>query len=98
MSLWKSLFGGGSGEGKAAPSGPVTAKSVEHNGFKIEAQPYMEGGQYQLAGTISKEINGEVKQHRYVRADRFAAMDDAVEMAIMKGRQIIDQQGDRIFS
>lgn len=98
MSLWKSLFGGGSGDTKGASSGPVTAKSVEHNGFKIEAQPYLEAGQYQLAGTISKEVDGVRKEHRYIRADRFSSMEDAAEMAIMKGRQIIDQQGDRIFN
>lgn len=95
MSFWKALFGGG--EGKAAAVGPVTAKSVEHNGFRIAAQPYMEGGQYQLAGTITKEVGGVLKEHRFVRADRFASPDDAAEMAIVKGRQIIDQQGERIF-
>jgi hypothetical protein len=95
MSFWKSLFGGG--EGKATASGPVTAKTVEHNGFTIAAQPYLEAGQYQLAGTITKEIGGVLKEHRFVRADRFASAEDAAEMAIMKGRQIIDQQGERIF-
>ena len=95
MSFWKSLFGGGAGT--AAQSGPVTAKSVEHNGFRIEAQPYPEGGQYQLAGTISKEIDGVRKEHRFVRADRFAAAEDAADYAILKGRQMIDQLGQRIF-
>ena len=96
MSLWKSLFGGGQGKG-AASSATVTAKSVEHDGFRIEAQPYAEAGQYQLAGTISKEIGGVRRQHRFVRADRFATADDAAEYTILKGRQIIDQQGERIF-
>ena len=96
MSFWKALFGGG--EGKSAESGaPKTAKSVEHNGFRIEAQPYSESGQFQLAGTISKEIDGVRKEHRYVRADRFTSIEDAAEYAILKGRQIIDQQGERIF-
>ncbi len=96
MSFWKSLFGGGDGT-PAAAAGPKTAKSVEHNGFRIEAQPYPEGGQFQLAGTISKEIDGVRREHRYVRADRFASMEDAADYAILKGRQIVDQQGERIF-
>lgn len=98
MSIWKSLFGGG-GEGKAgAAAGPKATKTVDHNGFRIEAQPYPEGGQFQLAGTISKEIDGIRKEHRYVRADRFASKEDAAEYAILKGKQIIDQQGERIFN
>lgn len=95
MSFWKSLFGGGKAEG--GTKAPVTARSVEHNGFRIEAQPYAEAGQYQLAGTISKEVDGTRKEHRFVRADRFSSIDDAAEYTILKGRQIIDQQGDRLF-
>lgn len=97
MSFWKSLFGGGDVK-SASTSGSKAAKSVEHNGYRIEAQPYPEGGQFQLAGTISKEIDGVRKEHRYVRADRFASMEDAAEYAILKGKQIVDQQGDRIFN
>jgi hypothetical protein len=90
MSFWKSLFGGG-----ARASAP--ARTAEHNGFTIEAAPYAEAGQYQVAGTISKTIDGAVKTHRFVRADRFGSSDEAADFALMKGRQIIDQQGDRIF-
>lgn len=97
MSFWKSLFSGGDGK-PAGASGGKAAKSVEHNGYRIEAQPYPEGGQFQLAGTISKEIDGVRKEHRYVRADRFASIEDAAEYTILKGKQIVDQQGDRIFS
>ncbi len=92
MSFWKSLFGGGETSAAAGP-----ARSVEHNGFHIEAQPYVEAGQYQLAGTISKDIGGVKKEHRFVRADRFTTLDDAAEYTILKGRQIVDQQGERIF-
>jgi len=93
MSFWKSLFGGKG----ADTSGPKTVGAAEHKGFRIEAQPYAEGGQYQAAGVISKEIDGEVKTHRFVRADRFPTIEDAAEFVLMKGRQIIDQQGTRIF-
>ena len=93
MSFWKSLFGGGSGN-----TGPAKAvKQIEHNGFLIEAQPYAEGGQYQVAGTISKEIDGVRKAHRFVRADRLSSMEDAADVALAKGRQIIDQNGERIL-
>lgn len=92
MSFWKTLFGGGKGAGSA-----TVTRSAEHNGFRIEAKPYAEAGQYQLAGTISKEVDGVKKEHRFVRADRFTTLDDAAEYTILKGRQIIDQQGERIF-
>lgn len=90
MSFWKSLFGG-----KAESGNP--AREAEHNGFLIQAAPYPEAGQYQVAGTISKEVGGVRKEHRFVRADRFATLDEAAEFALMKGRQIVDQQGERIF-
>lgn len=93
MSFWKSLFGGGSSEGEAKPSEPV-----EYNGFTIRAVPYKEQGQYQTAGTITKEIGGIAKEHKFIRADRHASYDDAVEFSLSKARQIIDQQGERMFS
>jgi hypothetical protein len=46
---------------------------------------------------ISKEVDGVLKEHRFIRADRFPTQDEAADFALMKGRQIIDQQGDRIF-
>jgi hypothetical protein len=39
-----------------------------------------------------------VKEHKFIRADRFASREDAVEVTIRKARQLIDQQGERIFS
>ncbi len=93
MSFWKSLFGGGAGGG-----GPAKVqRSLEYKGCLIEAQPYAEGGQYQVAGTISKTVDGARAEHRFVRADRFGSVDDAAEVAINKGRQLIDQQGDKVF-
>ena len=96
MSFLKSLFGfgGGGSRDKGATS---VAKEAEHAGFHIAAMPYAEQGQYQVAGLISKVVGGEKKEHRFVRADRFASLEEAADFAILKGRQIIDQQGARIF-
>lgn len=95
MSFWKSLFGGAKSGGDAGPAGPHS--SVEHEGYLIEARPYPESGQYQVAGMVSKIINGERKEHSFVRADRCASIDDAAEMAIRKGKQLVEQVGDRMF-
>ncbi len=76
---------------------PKTTAEAEHKGFKIEAQPFADGGQYQVAGIVSKTIGGELKTHRFVRADRCASVEDATQIALSKGKQIVDQNGDRIF-
>jgi hypothetical protein len=93
MSFWKSLFGGGTPSATAKP-----LATAEHDGFTIAAEPFAAGGQYQVAGTISKEVGGVVKSYRFVRADRCASADDAAEIALRKGRQIIAEQGDRMFT
>ena len=96
MSFLKRLFGLGSSDTTAAKpeAEPV---SSEHKGFIILATPFSEAGQFQTCGLIRKEINGEMKEHKFIRADRFAVMDDAVNITLMKGRQIIDEQGDGLF-
>ena len=93
MSLWSALFG----RRGAAESAAKVAAAVEYNGYVIRPAPYQSEGQYQTAGTIEKEIDGVRKEHRFVRADRYAAYDDAVNFTTNKARQIIDLQGDRIF-
>jgi hypothetical protein len=94
LPLWKSLFGSGRQQSAEAAA---TAKQAEHKGFTIEARPYREGGQYQTAGVISKDVDGVRKEHRFIRADRFTTLDDAVEFCLSKGRQIVDEQGDRLL-
>jgi len=91
MSFWKSLFGGGGAREEAAPAGE------EYKGFVIRGTPMQEGGGFQLAGRIEKTIGGEQKVYDFVRADRLSSRDEAVSMALAKGRQIIDEQGDHLF-
>ena len=93
MSFLKRLFGGGE---KA--DAPEVAKEIEHKGFVVRATPYKRDGQYQTSGTVSKEIGGVVKEHKFVRADRFSSKEDVVSFSLAKGRQIIDEQGERIFN
>ncbi|ODT08655.1 MAG: hypothetical protein ABS58_01305 [Mesorhizobium sp. SCN 65-20] len=94
MSFLKRLFGGGGGGDAQAPA---AAKEIEYKGFAIKATPYKEGGQFQTCGVVSKEVDGVVKEHKFIRADRFSTLDDAVEVSLTKGRQLVDEQGERMF-
>jgi hypothetical protein len=94
VSFFKSLFGLG---GKQRGNDAATVKRAEHKGFVIEAQPYQEGSRFQTAGIISKDVGGMRKQHKFIRADSFATRDEAADFAVSKGRQIVDEQGDRLF-
>jgi hypothetical protein len=91
---WARLVGGG---GSSAADGPPAA-AVEYKGYRIRPTPYRADGHYQTAGVIEKDTPEGVKEHRFVRADTHPAHDGAVEFAIQKAKQIIDLQGDRIFS
>ena len=53
--------------------------------------------QWLTAGVIRKEVDGETKEHRFLRADTHASAESANDFAVIKGRQIIDEQGERIF-
>jgi hypothetical protein len=87
----------GSERDKAGAAEPELP-SVEYNGFRIRPAPYKTNGQYQTAGVIEKDFPDGVKTHRYIRAETHPSADDAAQFAIAKGKQIVDQQGDRMFS
>jgi hypothetical protein len=92
MSFLSALFGR-----RADAKAGRAAEPVEYKGFIIRAAPYKNNGHYQTAGTIEREIGGVRKEHRFIRADSYAAYEDAVAFTVNKARQIIDLQGDKIF-
>lgn len=96
MSFLKKLFGMG-GSAESAGAAPKTEGEAEHKGFMIRATPFKQDGQYQTCGVISKEIGGVVKEHKFIRADRFAGLDDVVAITLNKGRQLVDEQGEKMF-
>ena len=95
MSFWKNLFGGGDAAPKSIE--PAVVGEESYKGYTIKAITMTVGSEYQLAGTIEKDIDGEAKSYQFVRADRFSSKDDVVSFSLAKGRQIIDEQGDAIF-
>jgi hypothetical protein len=93
MSFWKNLFGGG---GSAASADKV-GEPVEYNGFTIRPAPFKDGGQFQTAGVIEKDVGGVKREHKFIRADRHVSYEDAASFSLSKARQMIDQMGDRLF-
>ena len=96
MSFWKKLFGGGGAE-DSAPAGDKALGEEAYKGFMIKAIEMRAGSEYQLAGTIEKDVGGELKSYKFIRADRMSSKEDLVALALNKGRQIIDEQGEGIY-
>jgi hypothetical protein len=92
MSILKRLFGGG-GESGGRPQ----RDAVEYNGYRIRPDPFKADGQYQTAGIIEKDFPDGAREHRFIRAERHASADEAADFAVTKGKQIIDERGERIF-
>jgi hypothetical protein len=93
MSLFKRLFGGAGKETPPAPAAPPET----YNGFEIYAEPRREGDQYRVAARIEKDVEGTRKVHSLVRADTMAGYDDAVAASVNKAKQMINEQGERLF-
>lgn len=93
MSFLKKLFGGGGSRG-----GEKQGEAVTHEGYTIKPVTMpAEGGQFRLCALIEKEIDGETKTHRMIRADTFSDAAPAHAAAIEKAKVVIREQGDRMF-
>lgn len=89
-----SIFtGGASSEGAAKPM----AEPQTYKDCVIHAEPIREGGQFRLAGRILQTVDGRVLERRFIRADVFTSLDDALDCTFRKAQQIIDQNGPALF-
>ncbi len=88
-----SYFFGGNKETAAKEAVPV-----EYKGYLIYQESRSEGGQYRIAGRITKEFaDGELKTHTFIRSDVLSSESDANEFMLKKSQLFIDQMGDNIF-
>lgn len=87
------LFGGGASGGAEQK----TEEAVAYKGYMIRPAPQREGSRWLTAGVITKDFDGTVKEHRYIRSDIYGDRQTAVEFSLTKGQQIVDLEGDRIF-
>ncbi len=94
MSFLKRLFGGESAPSAAAE---IVGESETYEGFTITPTPMQEGGQFRLSAIIEKDVGGEARRHRLIRADLFPVRDAAESAALQKARRMIDEQGEGLL-
>lgn len=87
MSLFSKLF--------SRRETPETApQSEDFQGFTISPSPERIGGNWRIGATIEKEG----KTHHLIRADQLSDREDCNRASVAKAKQLIQEQGDRIFS
>ncbi len=95
--IWR-LFRGRSANDEGDRLGPIAARE-HYNGYELLARPIREGGQWRLAGTVCRSGDEAAGTgYDFVRADTMADHDDCVRMCLVKGRQLVDEQGERLFA
>jgi hypothetical protein len=85
MALFSKLFGGG----KTSEPAP----SETYNDFSITPVPQKESGGWRLAARIEKDG----KQHMLIRSDVLQSKEQADDASVAKAKQVINEQGDRLF-
>ena len=83
------LRGGGASAGEEA--------AVEYNGYAIAPRPRQKAGGWSTEAVIRKTVDGEDKQHHFIRADTSPSKAEAVSLCITKAKLLLDQQGEKIF-
>lgn len=88
MRLFSKLFGG--------KSTPEVLPEI-YKDMRIFAEPIAAGQSYRLAARIEYDMDGQTREHRLIRADTFQDKDQAMAASAAKARQMIDEQGERLF-
>lgn len=90
------LFGGGSDRSTEKTS--ERGEPVAYEGYVIRAAPIPRDGQWLLAGVIIKQSDDAELERSFIRADTFTSREEAETFAVRKAKQIIDEQGERLFA
>ncbi|HIF9325053.1 TPA: HlyU family transcriptional regulator [Photobacterium damselae] len=92
MGIFSKLFGT-----KSVNKLKVQIEPTEYKGFLIYPELKAENGQFRIAGRITKEVEGELKDHAFIRSDLLSSKQDAETFMINKAKMFIDQTGDAMF-
>ncbi|MFC6671752.1 HlyU family transcriptional regulator [Marinobacterium aestuariivivens] len=79
------------------PGGRRSGEAIDYKGYQIFLKARPVDGLYGVGGLIRREIDGEVREHLFIRADQLPSREQCDEVTLQKARQTIDQLGDEIF-
>lgn len=82
----------------AVAAAPQRGDPVTYEGLVLYAAPTQEGNQWRLSGVIVKQGDDGDLERTFTRADTFAIREETESFAIRKGKQIIDEQGSKLFA
>lgn len=85
MALFSKLFGGG--------KTPEPAASETYKDFAITPAAQKESGGWRLAARVEKDG----REHMLIRSDVLQTKEQADDASIAKAKQMIDEQGERLF-
>lgn len=93
LGILRKWIGGGNGG-----DGPTeTAARETYEGLELLARPVAEGQIWRVAGRVQRIGDDDGPGHEFVRADTMSSHDEAVRMSLLKARQLVDEQGDRLL-
>lgn len=81
--------------GRGGDDGPAERETYE--GYEILAWPRREGSLWRVAGRIQRVGEDAGPGYDFVRADTVGQHDEAVNLSLVKGRQLVDEQGERLL-
>ena len=85
------------GLGGGASKEPVRHDPIDYKGFSIVPTPRKVEGGWTTEGIISMGSGEDARAETFIRADLLMTIEEAVDYSVMKGKKIIDEQGERLF-
>ncbi len=80
------------------PDAGDTGEIIEYQGCRIQPTPRQAKNGWTTEAIITREVDGEVQTHHFIRADTSPNQEGAIVLSVSKSKTTIDQVGDRLFS
>jgi len=69
------------------------AATERYEGFELQARPRREGGVWRVGGRICRPGDPDGPSHDFIRVDTMTSHDEAVQLSLVKARQLVDERG-----
>lgn len=73
------------------------AASERYEGFELQARPRREANLWRVGGRICRPDDPDGPHHDFVRVDTMTSHEEAVQLSLVKARQIVDERGEGVL-